>query len=295
MPDMALPGVLGRATVSLHVSSRTRDKERYKTGQVRATRPVATAPGLAYTGTVNDTDHILVVDDDPEIRDLLAQQMERQGLRVSTAARDREMWAVLAQSPVDLIVLDVMLPGTDGVALLRELRQGPQACTPVVMLTAMADDVDRIIGLEMGADDYVPKPFTPRELVARIRAVLRRARMLPPGQHMARLRYAHFGDWTLDTVERNLVRQGSGAVTPLNGAEFGLLSFLLEHPLQTVTRDQLLVQLAGRDAEVFDRSIDLRVSRLRKRLGDDAREPSYVKTVRHEGYVLARDVRWSAS
>ncbi|MBK1615267.1 DNA-binding response regulator [Rubrivivax gelatinosus] len=238
-------------------------------------------------------DHILVVDDDPEIRRLLAQQLERQGLRVSTAAQDREFWAVLAQSPVDLVVLDVMLPGTDGVALLQALRRGPHAAVPVIMLTALADDVDRVIGLEMGADDYVPKPFTPRELLARIRAVLRRVRMLPPGQAAQRLRYAHFGDWTLDLAERSLVHAG-GTVTPLNGAEFGLLAFLLDHAQQVVTRDQLLVQLAGRDAEVFDRSIDLRVSRLRKRLGDDVREPGYVKTVRHEGYVLAREVLWSA-
>lgn len=239
-------------------------------------------------------EHILVVDDDPEIRQLLANQLERQGWRVSSAARDRDFWAVLASTPVDLIVLDVMLPGTDGIALLQALRRSPQACIPVVMLTALADDVDRIIGLEMGADDYLPKPFTPRELIARIRAVLRRTRMLPPGQMVARLRYAHFGEWTLDAAERNLIHR-SGTVTPLNGAEFSLLSFLLEHAQQVMTRDQLLVQLAGRDAEVFDRSIDLRVSRLRKRLGDEAREPSYVKTVRQEGYVFARDVTWSAT
>ena len=239
-------------------------------------------------------DHILVVDDDPEIRNLLATQLERQGWRVSMAARDRDFWAVLASTPVDLIVLDVMLPGTDGIALLQALRRGPQACIPVVMLTALADDVDRIIGLEMGADDYLPKPFTPRELIARIRAVLRRTRMLPPGQTTARLRYAHFGEWTLDAAERNLIHR-SGTVTPLNGAEFSLLSFLIEHAQQVITRDQLLVQLAGRDAEVFDRSIDLRVSRLRKRLGDEAKEPSYVKTVRQEGYVFARDVTWSAT
>ncbi len=238
-------------------------------------------------------EHILVVDDDAEIRQLLAQHFERVGWRASTAAGARELWAVLAQSPVDLVVLDVMLPGTDGLQLLAQLRQGPHAAVPVVMLTALGDDVDRIIGLEAGADDYLPKPFAPRELVARIRAVLRRVHMLPPGQAQARLRYAHFGCWTLDTVQRHLLHR-DGTVTPLNAAEFALLLFLLQHPQQVVSRDQLLVQLAGRDAEAFDRSIDLRVSRLRRRLREDAREPACVKTVRHEGYVLAQPVVWSA-
>jgi len=162
----------------------------------------------------------------------------------------------------------------------------------VLMLTARGDNLDRIVGLEMGADDYVPKPFTPRELVARIRAVLRRARMLPPGQAGAqRQRFARFGDWQLDCVERLLLNP-QGMAVPLNGAEFSLLRFLLDHAQHIVTRDQLLVHLAGRDADVFDRSVDLRVSRLRKRLNDDAREPQYIKTVRNEGYVLAKSVSW---
>lgn len=241
---------------------------------------------------MSSPDHILVVDDDPAIRHLLAEQLERQGWRISTAGCGRELRAVLAQSPVDLIVLDVMLPGEDGLTLLRHLRAGMHAATPVLLLTALAEDVDRIIGLELGADDYLPKPFTPRELVARIRAILRRTRMLPPGQStLRRQRYACFGSWCADTVERHLIG-ADGIVTPLNGAEFGLLLFLLEHAQQIVTRDQLLIHLAGRDADVFDRSIDLRVSRLRKRLGDDAREPSHIKTVRNEGYVLARTVHW---
>ncbi len=224
---------------------------------------------------------------------MLAAQIERLGWRASTAGGERELWAALANVPVDLIVLDVMLPGTDGLTLLQRLRRGPHAATPVVMLTALGDDVDRIIGLELGADDYLAKPFAPRELIARIRAVLRRTRMLPPGQPGPRLRFAHFGDWTLDTAQRNLVHR-KGMVTPLNPAEFSLLLFLLEHPQQVVSRDQLLVQLASRDADAFDRSIDLRVSRLRKRLRDDAREPAYVQTIRNEGYVLAQAVSWSA-
>jgi two-component system OmpR family response regulator len=238
-------------------------------------------------------EHILVVDDDPDIRRLLADHMQRIGWRVSAVAGASGLWTELARAPVDLVVLDVMLPGTDGLQLLRELRASPHANTPVIMLTALGDEVDRIIGLEMGADDYLPKPFAARELMARMKSVLRRTRMLPPGQAPARLRYAHFGDWTLDAAQRHLVFR-DGTLTPLNGAEYALLLFLLEHAQQVVTRDQLLVQLVGREADVFDRSIDLRVSRLRRRLCDDAREPFIVKTVRHEGYVLAQPVRWSA-
>ncbi|MFV0681165.1 response regulator [Ottowia sp.] len=238
------------------------------------------------------SDHIAIVDDDPAIRELLAEQLKRQGLRVSAAASAKALRTLLMQSPVDLIVLDVMMPGEDGLTLLKSLRASEHAATPVLLLTALAEDVDRIIGLEMGADDYLSKPFAPRELVARIRAVLRRARMLPPGQASARpSRYARFGDWQLDSVER-LLTSHDGVSMPLNGAEFSLLLFLLDHAQHIVTRDQLLVHLAGRDADVFDRSVDLRVSRLRKRLGDDAREPSYIKTVRNEGYVLAKPVQW---
>lgn len=236
------------------------------------------------------SDHILLVDDDAQIRQLLGEQLSRQGFRVSAAGNGREMRAVLAQSPVDLVVLDLMLPGEDGLTLFRALKDSELRAVPVVMLTALADDVDRIIGLELGADDYVPKPFAPRELIARIRAVLRRARMLPPGQRPADVqRYSAFGDWTLDTVQRHLVHR-SGTVSVLSGAEYSLLVFLLDRAQQIVTRDQLLIHLAGRDAEVFDRSIDLRVSRLRKRLGDDAREGGYIKTVRNEGYVFCRAV-----
>lgn len=252
-------------------------------------------PPASYTALMESIDHIAIVDDDRAIRELLAEQLERQGFRVCVAASARELRGLLTQTPVDLIVLDVLMPGEDGLSLLKSLRAGDHSATPVLMLTALGDDVDRIIGLEMGADDYMPKPFTPRELVARIRSVLRRTRMLPPGQAAARpARYAHFGEWRLDCVERLLERAGGGAV-PLNGAEFGLLLFLLDHAQQIVTRDQLLLHLAGRDADVFDRSIDLRVSRLRKRLGDDAREPTYVKTIRNEGYVLAKAVRWADS
>lgn len=240
---------------------------------------------------MNRPDHVLIVDDDPDIRRLLANYLGQQGVQVSCAADGQAMRAVLGRSPVDAIVLDLMLPGEDGQALFRWLRaEAAHASTPVLMLTALADDVDRIIGLEMGADDYVAKPFVPRELLARVRAVLRRARMLPPGSPREEgMRYLAFGDWVLDTVERHLIARG-GAITLLQSAEYTLLRFLLDHPQKVISRDALLTGLAGRDADVFDRSIDLRVSRLRKRLGDAAREPSYIKTIRGEGYVLCRQV-----
>ena len=235
--------------------------------------------------------HILIVDDDPDIRSLLADYMNKQDLQVSCAANGKQMRSVLADTPIDLIVLDLMMPGEDGLTLFRALRETPaHAQVPVLMLTARADDVDRIIGLELGADDYLTKPFVPRELVARIRAVLRRARMLPASAARAdTARFLGFGDWLLDAVERQLIARG-GTVTLLQGAEYALLRFLLDHPNRVVSRDQLLVTLAGRDADAFDRSIDLRVSRPRRRLADDAREPAYIKTVRNEGYVFSKTV-----
>ena len=231
-------------------------------------------------------DHILIVDDDPQICTLLSEHLVRQGFRVSEASNGREMRFVLAQSPVDLVVLDLLLPGEDGFALFRAIRSSEHRAVPVVMLTALSDDVDRIVGLE---------PFAPRELIARIRSVLRRARMLPPGQPpTAAQRFSLFGEWALDTVERHLVHD-SGAVSVLTSAEYALLVFLLERAQHVVTRDQLLIHMAGRDAEVFDRSIDLRISRLRKRLGDGAREALYIKTVRNEGYVFCKAVTAQAT
>ena len=235
------------------------------------------------------SDRILVVDDDPDIRSLLAEYLGGQGLRADCAADGRQMRTALRGAPADLIVLDLMLPGEDGLSLLRWLRDSEWARLPVLMLTARGDNVDRIIGLELGADDYLPKPFEPRELVARIRAVLRRTRTLPTGTDEEEAPCLAFGAWRLDTVARHLL-DVRGAVTPLSGAEYALLRFLLRHPQRIVNRDQLLAQLAGRDAEVYDRSIDLRVSRLRRRLGDDAREPAYIKTVRNEGYVFCMPV-----
>lgn len=233
-------------------------------------------------------DHILIVDDDREIRSLLTQYLTRNGYRATAVADGRQMRAALANGAVDLIVLDLMLPGEDGLALCRALRAGATGSTPILMLTARGEETDRIVGLEMGADDYLAKPFAARELLARISAILRRARMLPPNLQAPAepARRVRFGDWTLDTTERHLL-DAEGTMVALSGAEYRLLRVFLDHPQRVLSRDQLLDLTQGRAAEAFDRSIDLLVSRLRQRLGDDAREPRYIKTVRSEGYVLA--------
>ncbi len=238
-------------------------------------------------------DHILIVDDDRDIRTLLGDYLEKQGLRCSRAANGREMKEILNHHRIDLIVLDLMMPGEDGLTLCRNLRAGGRnSATPVLMLTARGEDMDRIVGLEMGADDYVPKPFVPRELLARIRAILRRARALPPnleGPSESRGAVLRFAQWRLDTVARHLI-DDDDTVVPLSGAEYRLLAAFLEHPQRVLNRDQLMELTQGREADVFDRSIDLLVSRLRQRLRDNAREPGIIKTVRNEGYVLAASV-----
>ena len=243
---------------------------------------------------MSQQDHILIVDDDRDIRNLLADYLEKQGLRCTTAADGREMKAALEQHRIDLIVLDVMMPGEDGLTLCRNLRAagGPPSNIPILMLTARGDDMDRILGLEMGADDYLTKPFVPRELYARIRAVLRRTRALPPNLDAvppANARELRFAQWRLDTVNRHLI-DVAGTVVALSGAEYRMLSIFLSHPQKVLSRDQLMELTQGREADVFDRSIDLQVSRLRQRLGDNAREPAIIKTVRNEGYVLATEV-----
>ena len=239
---------------------------------------------------MEQADHILIVDDDLDIRELLAEYLQKNGLKVSTAANGKQMRAVLEATTVDLIVLDLMLPGEDGLTLCRDLRAGHARATPILILTARAEETDRIVGLEMGADDYLTKPFASRELLARIRAVLRRTRMLPPNLRVTEA--AHllaFGDWLLDTTARHLL-DASGTMVSLSGAEYRLLRVFLDHPQRVLNRDQLLNLTQGREAELFDRSIDLLVSRLRQRLLDDAREPRYIKTVRSEGYVFASAV-----
>lgn len=235
-------------------------------------------------------DHVLVVDDDREIRDLVSSYLKKNGLRVTTAADGRQMRAFLDADRVDLVVLDLMMPGDDGLVLCRELRAGRHKATPILMLTARNDGTDRIVGLEMGADDYLAKPFVARELLARIKAILRRTRMLPPNLQVTEAgQLIAFGDWQLDTTARHLLDK-EGTAVALSGAEYRLLRVFLDHPQRVLSRDQLLNLTQGREAELFDRSIDLLVSRLRQRLRDDAREPAHIKTVRSEGYVLAMPV-----
>lgn len=233
------------------------------------------------------TPTILIVDDDRDIRELLAGYLQKNGLQTQVAADGRAMWIVLAAQPIDLVVLDVMLPQEDGLSLCRKLRE--KGNLPIIMLTARGDELDRILGLEMGADDYLPKPFVPRELLARINSVLRRTHALPPNLQPAVVRYYQFGQWILDTTARHL-RGEDGCIVALSGAEYRLLEVFLQHPQRVLSRDQLSQFTQGRESDPFDRAIDLQVSRLRQRLGDDGRNPQLLKTVRSEGYVLAVDV-----
>jgi two-component system OmpR family response regulator len=232
-------------------------------------------------------DHILVVDDDPEIRHLLKGYLEKNGYQITTAAEGAGMWMALDQSRIDLIVLDLMLPGTDGLELCRNLRA--RSRIPVIMLTARGDEMDRILGLEMGADDYLAKPFSSRELLARIKVVLRRVRDLPVDPLADTPDRLAFSGWSLDTRTQNLTSP-DGLVIPLSNAEYRLLQVLLSHPNRALTRDQLLDLTQGRDGGPFDRSIDVLIGRLRRRLGDDAKQPELIKTVRGRGYLLASKV-----
>lgn len=233
------------------------------------------------------TPHVVIVDDDRDISSLLADYLQRNGFQVRTAGDGKALAQLMEQGRTDLIVLDLNLPGEDGLTICRNLRA--HSNVPVVMLTARGEPVDRILGLEMGADDYLAKPFEPRELLARIRSVLRRTHALPPEMQNTELQQAHFADWTIDFTARHLVN-GEGVVVALSGAEFRLLKIFVEHANRVLSRDQLLNFTQGRDADPFDRSIDLQISRLRQKLGDDARSPQIIKTVRNEGYVLATTV-----
>jgi two-component system OmpR family response regulator len=232
-------------------------------------------------------DHILIVDDDHEIRRLLTGYLERAGYRTTALESGRELWTVLEKGGVDLVVLDVMLPGEDGLSLCRNVRA--RTDTPVIMLTARGDETDRIVGLEIGADDYLAKPFNPRELLARIKVILRRSRALPHNLRPDDARRIVFAGWTLNIATRDL-HAPDGVVVALGGAEFALLRVFLNHPNRVLTRDQLLELTRGKEADAFDRSMDVRVSRLRLRLRDDAKEPAIIKTVRNEGYVLSTQV-----
>ena len=231
--------------------------------------------------------HILVVDDDREIRDLLGKFLERQRLRVTTARDGRDARRAFANGHFQLVVLDLMLPGESGMEIARWLRA--ESKVPIIMLTAMAEETDRIIGLELGADDYVTKPFNPRELLARIRAVLRRTGDADERQTETTVRTYSFSGWLLETARRRLL-DPTGVEVALTGGEYDLLVALLERPNRVLTRDMLLDLLRGRQAGPFDRAIDVAVSRLRRKLEDDGRHAQLIKTVRGGGYVLSSPV-----
>jgi len=228
--------------------------------------------------------HILVVDDDREIRDLLSRFLVKHGYRVTTAREGREARKIMADAAIDLVVLDLMMPGEDGLAFCREVRAGSDL--PIIMLTAMGEETDRVVGLELGADDYLPKPFSPRELLARIKAVLRRSSGTaerPPAESGAGV--IRFAGWTLDSGSRRLTSP-EGALVTLSTGEFDLLLAFVEHPQRVLNRDQLLDLARGRSAIPFDRSIDVQVSRLRRKIEVDAKAPQIISTVRGGGYMF---------
>jgi two-component system OmpR family response regulator len=228
--------------------------------------------------------HILIVDDHREIRDLVSRALAKEGFRVSVAADGKAMRQVLADSRVDLILLDLMLPGEDGLSLCRDLRA--RSNFPIIMVTAKGDEVDSVIGLEMGADDYLPKPFGSREFVARIKAVLRRCREDAAAPDPARQpKHYRFDRWRLDTGRRELIRD-DGTVVPLSTGEYDLLVVFVERPQRVLRRDQLLDLTRGRAASPLDRSIDTQVSRLRRKLEQDPANPVIIKTVCRGGYTF---------
>lgn len=232
------------------------------------------------------TPHILVVDDDREIRDLISKFLKKNGYRVDAAANGKEMRAALIGANIDLIVLDRVMPGEDGLHLCRDLRK--ESRVPIILLTLLGSDTDRIVGLEMGADDYLTKPFNPQELLARIKAVLRRANDLPVKAN-AQARRLTFAGWTLDRVSRELISPEEVLVTLTDG-EFDLLLAFAEHAQITLSREQLLDLTRGRSAVAFDRSIDMQITRLRRKIEADPDQPEFIKTIRNKGYIFTPDI-----
>ena len=237
---------------------------------------------------MNQDINLLVVDDDIEIRSLLRDYLRRNGYGCKAAANGVEMQRMLDEHQFDLVILDLMMPGENGLQLCSSLRT--RSSIPVIMLTARGEDTDRIIGLEMGADDYVAKPFNPRELEARIKAVLRRFRQTDSASHVSvEQGDIVFGDWRLDRRGRNLVDL-EGVISPLSSTEYDLLTVFLKHAGRVLSRDQLLDFTKGREAMPFDRSVDMQVSRLRKRLGVSASHREYIRTMRGQGYLFVPEV-----
>ena len=227
--------------------------------------------------------HILVVDDDRDIRELLSKFLRKNGFRVDVAANGRAMRDVLATSKIDLVVLDRVMPGEDGLTLCRDLRR--ESRVPVILLTLLGADTDRIVGLEVGADDYVVKPFNPHELLARMRAVLRRANDLPFQNDLQRVSALQFNGWVLDQTKRELLNP-DGVLIDLSQGELDLLVAFAEHPQVVLSREQLLNLTRSRNIVAFDRSIDMQVTRLRRKIEADPENPELVKTIRNKGYIF---------
>ena len=245
---------------------------------------------LVYSPDVPTAPHILIVDDHREIRDLVSRALTKEGFRVSTAADGRAMRKALADGRIDLVLLDLMMPGEDGLSLCRTLRG--ESKIPVIMLTAKGDEIDRVIGLEVGADDYLPKPFGSRELIARIKAVLRRSGDQTAARSIERPMHYRFDRWELNTGARELSRD-DGVTVPLSTGEYDLLIALVERPQRVLNRDQLLDLARGRAANTLDRSIDTQISRLRKKLERDPGDPKIIKTVWGGGYIFTPAVSQS--
>ncbi len=236
--------------------------------------------------STGDACHVLVVDDDRELRALVGKYLVEHGFRVTQAANGREMMNAIETGRFDLVVLDLMMPGDSGLVLCQKLRErnGP----PVIMLTAMGSEVDRVIGLEIGADDYMVKPFSPRELVARIKAVLRRGKQVALDPDDLPLAY-EFEGWRVEPAHR-VLRAPGGAVVDISSGEFGLLLAFVMRPRRVLTRDQLLDLAHGRSSAGLDRSIDVQISRLRRKIEVDPRQPAMIKTIRSGGYLFTSDV-----
>ena len=235
--------------------------------------------------------HVLVVDDDQELRNLLSHFLRKHGLRVDVAASGGQMRRILGVTNIDLVILDRVMPGEDGLALCRELRESSRI--PIILLTLLGSEADRISGLEMGADDYVQKPFNPQELLARIRAVLRRANELPLQNVLQKASVLRFEGWMLDRSRRRL-KSPAGVSVMLTDGEFDLLVAFAEHPQIALSREQLLDLARGRSAIAFDRGIDMQITRLRRKIEADPQQPRLIKTIRNKGYAFTPDVSGSA-
>ncbi|MDN2663137.1 response regulator [Psychromonas sp. 14N.309.X.WAT.B.A12] len=237
---------------------------------------------------MSNSKQILVVDDDKTIRELLSEYLSKVGFSVISAEDGIEMEKQLAVHQPDLIVLDIMMPGDDGFVLCQRVRQTSNV--PIIMLTANSDEVDRVLGLEIGADDYMAKPFSPRELLARIKALLRRSAFHKAAIDSVKPRFIKFAQWKLDALQQTLLHE-NGESLPLTGADFQLLMLFLENPNQAISRDKICQTLHGRDAFSNERAIDVHLSRLRQNLGDDAKHPQIIKTVRGAGYVFIAEIQ----